>query len=207
MIYLMRHGETEWNAQHRLQGRQNTDLTAAGKQQAVAYGERLNREPLSHSKARIISSPLKRALDTATIVAGALGVPTGRIEIEPRIIEIDMGRWDGLTWDEVQRDDGEAYAHRRTDRWNVPVPGGESFSDVASRVGQWLSEVEKNQTIIAVSHGGASRVIRGLYARLAPQAILDLSEPQDRIFRMANGSINELQCEGSKNTNVGNAPS
>jgi probable phosphoglycerate mutase len=81
-----------------------------------------------------------------------------------------------------------------TDRWNIPVPGGECFADIAVRVGAWLEDMGEGETTLAISHGAASRVIRGVYGRMAPAATMALPEPQDRVFRLSQGRIDELPC-------------
>jgi len=194
MIYLMRHGETAWNVEQRLQGRRDSALTEKGLRQAAAYGERLKRETLPLADLRIVCSPLRRACHTAEIVLAALGLPPERIELEPRLAEIDLGAWEGLTWKDVERDHREVFERRKADRWNIPVPGGESFADIAVRVGSWLNEVGEAGTTLAISHGGTSRIVRGLYGGLDRAAMVALAEPQDRLFRLSKGTIEELLC-------------
>jgi len=192
MIYLMRHGQTVWNVERRLQGRRDSALTALGLRQAAAYGERLKREALPLAELRVVCSPLRRACHTAEIVVAALGLPPERIELDPRLAEIDLGHWEGLTWTDVERDHRESFERRKADRWNIPVPGGESFADIAVRVGAWLGDVGEQGIVLAVSHGGTSRIVRGLYAGLDRAAMVALTEPQDRLFRLSQGRIEEL---------------
>jgi probable phosphoglycerate mutase len=191
----MRHGETVWNIERRLQGQGDSALTPKGLQQAAAYGERLRRETLDLDSLRFVCSPLRRACHTAEIVAAGLGFPADRIEIDARLAEIAFGQWEGLTFEEVERDHREAFERRKADRWNLRVPGGECFGDIARRVQPWLRELGERGTVLAVSHGATSRVIRGLYGGLAIEIIMALPEPQDRIFRLAGGRIEELAAD------------
>lgn len=192
MIYLMRHGETVWNVEQRLQGQGDSPLTPKGQRQAAAYGRRLAEEPLELPTLRVLCSPLGRARHTAEIVVAALGLPSERIETEPRLAEFAFGLWEGCTWEDIQRDHLDSYERRKADRWNVRVPGGESFADVAVRAGAWLASHDEATTWLAVSHGATSRVIRGLYGKLDPAATMALPEPQDRVFRLSAGRLEEL---------------
>ena len=192
MIYLMRHGETAWNVELRLQGRLDSPLTEKGQRQGAAYGRRLSAERLALDRLRIVCSPLRRARHTAEIALAELGLPHDRIEIEPRLSEFAFGAWEGLNWEEIQRDHLESYERRKADRWNVRVPGGESFADVAVRVAAWLGEHDDGSTWLAISHGATARVIRGLYGGFAPPETMALPEPQDRIFRLSQGRIEEM---------------
>lgn len=192
MIYLMRHGETLWNVEQRLQGRGDSALTPKGRRQAAAYGLRLKAEALPLTELRIVCSPLRRARHTAEIVLSELGLPHERIEIQPRLSEFAFGLWEGLTLPEIQRDHGESFERRKADRWNVRVPSGECFADIAVRIGAWLADMGEHGTALAISHGAAARVIRGLYLGLDPAATMALPEPQDRVFRLSQGRIEEL---------------
>jgi probable phosphoglycerate mutase len=194
MIYLMRHGETVWNVEQRLQGQGDSALTPKGLLQAAAYGRRLAAETLDVATLRVLCSPLRRAHHTAEIVVAALGLPHDRIEVEPRLSEFAFGLWEGLTWEEIHRDHLESFERRKADRWNVRVPGGECYADIAVRARAWLDEVGEDGSLVVISHGATSRVIRGLYSGLSPEATMALPEPQDRVFRLSRGRIEELLC-------------
>ncbi len=192
MIYLLRHGQTVWNTERRMQGRLDSPLTLHGIGQARTLGGLLGTLLEGSTDYRIVSSPQGRAWQTAVIIAGELGAPPQDILKDARLAELAYGQWEGFTIDEVKARHGEAWAHRATDRWNIAAPGGESHADVAVRTKSWLSEVSESEQIIAVCHGGTSRVIRGLYARLPEEETLDLAQPQDSLFRLSEGRIDEL---------------
>lgn len=194
MIYLARHGQTEWNRERRMQGRRESPLTPLGRSQAAAMAERLA-ELVAANPAepwRLISSPLGRARETAEFVAARLGLA---IEVDARLTEIAFGEWEGLVRDDVAPGHPELFASRE---WLVSPPGGETFEDVHARVMDWLTEQppEPDRRLIVVSHGVAGRVLRGAYAGLSRQETLLQEVPQDAVFRLAAGAIERFDCPG-----------
>ncbi len=155
-LVLLRHGQTEWNAGSRMQGQLDTDLTELGRQQAVAAAEVLaKRQPFL-----IVSSDLRRALDTATALGDRSGLP---VHIDERLRETHLGDWQGLTHLEV--DDvapGARVAWRDDARW--APHGGESRVDVAERSVPVVTELLDSQPewgadgsdrpVVLVAHGG-----------------------------------------------------
>jgi broad specificity phosphatase PhoE len=192
MIYLMRHGQTIWNAERRLQGRMDSPLTALGAAQAKAFGERLATIFPDPSTPRAVASPLGRAWQTAVLAVDAMGGDPASIELEDRLMEHAFGLWEGLQWADVERDHAESVAVRLADKWNAPAPEGESYSDVAVRAGEWLRENETAGPTLVFCHGVTARVLRGLYGGLPQAEIMTLPEPQDRIFKLADGRIEEI---------------
>lgn len=189
-IYLLRHGETVWNTEQRLQGQSDSPLTQKGQKQATKNGEKL-RSLIQGNEIRVISSPLGRTLDTAKIVACKIGINPESIEVDERLMELSYGDWEGMTKADIQCNDLSRYKKRINDRWNVPAPGGESYHDVARRLDSWLKEL-KDETIIAVSHGCAGRILRCIHANLEQNNISELSESHEAIFLLTEGGINHL---------------
>jgi broad specificity phosphatase PhoE len=196
MIYLLRHGETVWNCERRIQGHLDSPLTSRGCAQAQALGRLLARELADPGACRLVSSPLGRAWQSAVLVAEALGLEPRVIALEPRLMELNFGSWEGLLWDEVADHDPEGWRLRSADRWHFTAPGGESYAGLAVRARAWLEEVEAvddgGPPVIALCHGGTSRIVRGLYAGLDREATLDQPQPQERLYRLAGGRIDEL---------------
>ncbi len=186
-LYLLRHGETEFNGEGRLQGPRDSPLTARGRAQARAHGALLKTLIAEPAAWRVVASPLGRTMDTARLACAELGLPEAAIETDPRLKEIAYGDWEGLTYDEAQTRYPDGWAARQRDRWGFVVPGGESYEMVAVRAGAFLGEARGNT--IVVSHGGTGRVLRGLYGRLAPLEIKTLEQPQDAIHRLTQGTI------------------
>ncbi len=192
-LYLLRHGETEFNVADRYQGQRDSPLTARGRDQARAHGALLETLIAAPAAWRLVASPLGRTMATARIVCAELGLPEDAIETDDRLKEIAFGQWEGLTPAEIQARHPEAWAARCAERWHYRRPGGESFALVAARVGAFLREVQGDT--IVVGHGGAGRVLRGLYGRLSQDRILALEEPQDAIFRLTQGTIAHIDHE------------
>ena len=188
-ILLVRHGETEWNLERRIQGRFDSRLTERGVAQAHAIGRLVQGLPETAS-APIVSSPLLRARRTADIVREYLAGP--ELVIDDRLREISAGSWDGLTFRDIEERCPGTFDGDGRWEWNFRAPGGETYDGFAARVAEWLSEAVNLPFIIAVTHGVVSRVLRGLYAGLPRQVALTLPVPQDKIFRLAGGVIEEM---------------
>ena len=192
MIYLLRHGETVWNLANRLQGHRDSPLSRTGIAQIEAIGRLLRDNIDDHGTFNIVSSPLGRAWQSAIIVAQRLGRDTDNIAIEPRLKEMAFGAWEGMTFTEVEQAEPGVLARRKSDHWRFRPPGGESYADLAARVAPWLQAQSEQARLIIVCHGLTSRVIRGLYAGLAPEKTVVLSEAQGEVYRLAHGRIETL---------------
>ncbi len=192
-LYLLRHGETEFNVAGRYQGQRDSPLTAHGRDQARRHGALLKTLIAEPESWRVVASPLGRAMATARIVCAELGLPEDAIETDARLKEMAFGEWEGLTPAEIQARYPEAWAAREAERWHYPRPDGESYALLAARVGAFLRDVQGDT--IVVGHGGAGRVLRGLYGRLSQDRILALDEPQDAIFRLTQGPIARIDHE------------
>jgi len=190
VIYLARHGQTEFNRENRFCGEANSPLTPTGIEEAHRNGRTLREHLAKPADLRLVSSPLKRAVDTAAIIRTELRRPALPIETDARLREIAFGAWEGLTVEEIKGRDPADWARRVADRWHDAAPGGESYEAVAARVGAWLGEARG--TLLVVTHGAVDRILRGLYAGLSPAEICALPEPQDEIFRLACGRITVL---------------
>ncbi len=185
-IFLVRHGETEWNRARRYQGWSDSPLTARGIAQAEAIGHRLRALPEA-AAAEIVASPIGRARRTAQIIAECLG-RTAPLRFDERLREISLGSWDGLDRAEIRSRMGEKFAEFE---WYFQTPDGERYEGFAGRIAGWLEAVGDGP-VIAVCHGVVTRVLRGLYAGLPRADALHLPVPQDRIFRLAGGTIEDI---------------
>lgn len=193
MIYLCRHGQTAFNREHRLQGQMESDLTPLGRAQAGAMADLLH--DLVQRDAdrpwRIVASPLRRARDTAGIIGAKLGLP---VEFDDRLMELTVGEWEGRLRSDVARENPERFADRT---WFFAAPGGETYDQVMARVSGWLAEQapEPERRLIVVSHGIAGRLLRGAYAGLSPEQVLEQDVPQDALYRLSAGQLDRLDCE------------
>jgi broad specificity phosphatase PhoE len=193
-ILLLRHGETEWNLERRYQGRFDSPLTERGAAQARAIGRLLAGLPAA-AAAPIVASPQGRARRTAEIVREELG-SVGAVRIDERLRELTLGSWDGLTYGEIEAASTGIFADGP--EWCFRAPDGESYDAFAARVGTWLGEQDDAAPIIVIAHGLVSRVLRGLYAGLPRAVALTLPVPQDRIYRLSNGAIEQLTVESDR---------
>jgi probable phosphoglycerate mutase len=187
-IFLVRHGETEWNRSRRYQGWSDSPLTAAGIAQAEAIGKGLRALP-GAATAEMVASPLGRARRTAEIIAECLG-RGAPIRFDDRLKEISLGSWDGLHRNEIAALSPGIFDHDYFE-WCFRTPDGETYEAFAARVGAWLAEAG-DRPFIVVAHGIVSRILRGLYAGLPRSQALSLPVPQDRIFRLSGGAIDEI---------------
>jgi len=192
VIYLLRHGETEWNREGRLQGHLDSPLTERGRAQARAMGRCLRQVIGDPSDYTMVTSPLARARRTAEEVAAVLGCDPARLVEEPRLREHGFGTWEGEIYNEVEDLFPEQWRARETDKWTYRVPGGESYALVALRLKEWLAEQPAKARLIVVSHGLAGRVLRGLYLGATPAEVLAMTEPQDAVLRLAGGRVDQL---------------
>ena len=193
MLYLCRHGQTLFNRERRIQGHRESELTPLGERQAVAMANLLHDLVKVDPPAtwRLMSSPLGRARQTAGRIAARLGLA---VEIDPRLIEISVGDWEGRLTADLAREHPAVFADRS---WVFQAPGGETYDDVLRRVSSWLAEqvVDANRRLIVVSHGVAGRLLRGAYAGLSQAQTIDQDAPQDAILRLSRGQIDRLDCE------------
>lgn len=186
---FIRHGETDWNVEGRLQGGRDIPMNARGRAQAAAAGRRLaallRQADCRPEAARFVVSPLGRTRDTAERVRTALGLPAGGYAVDDRLQEFSFGSWEGMTWSEVKRHDPVRLKARRQDKWRFVPPGGESYAHLAARVGPWLETVTDN--LVVVSHGGVARVLMMLVGGLAEPAAAEADIVQGRVLRFAEG--------------------
>ena len=187
-MFFALHGQTEWNREGRYQGSRDSALTEDGKAQARAIGNILREHLSDPATARIVTSPLGRARATARIVADALGHATP-IEIDPRLVEANLGAWEGFTWDEIASRWPDAMTGAtHYDRY-FRNPDGESYEAIVARTQDWLDQLGDHTALVVIGHGLASRILRGLYLGLAKHEALQLEVVRGAVFRMQDGGI------------------
>lgn len=192
MIILVRHGETYWNREKRIQGHTESDLTPLGERQAVAMAAAVADlvRATGGDGWRLVASPIGRARRTAAAVAQATGLP---IEIDARLAEIRMGAWEGRLRVDVAAEHPERFAAAE---WFFGAPGGETFEDVTGRATDWLASLppEPERRVIAVSHGVWGRLLRGAYLDLPRHETLGQDVPQDAIYELRGGRLARHAC-------------
>lgn len=155
-IWIVRHGQTDWNVEGRYQGQADQPLNAVGLEQARRAADRLR----GCDFAAIYSSDLQRAHVTAQIIAAELGLP---VQVDRRLREVNQGEWEGMLTADIQQRYAEEWAARRADRLHAAPPGGESLAQVAARVLAGVADIvnrHPDQKVLLVSHGLALAVVR-----------------------------------------------
>jgi probable phosphoglycerate mutase len=173
-LYVVRHGQTDWNAEGRLQGQRDIALNAEGLRQADEAAGRLARAAGADlSSLDFVASPLARTRRTMEALRARLDLAPEAYRTDPRLKEISFGAWEGSTWAEIRRRDAARAAARDRDRWGYRPPGegAESYAMLVERVAPSLTALDGPACIVA--HGGVARailVIRGhLGIRDAPR--------------------------------------
>jgi len=153
-IILARHGETEWNLKEVFRGRLDIELNETGIKQAELLAEYLSERKID----AIYSSPLKRAVKTAEIIAGYHNLD---IEIVPGLIDFDYGKWQGLPHQEVKDKYKELYAEWINSPEQVKIPAGESLNDVRKRAMSVVGDVitKYKGTVVLVAHRVVNKVL------------------------------------------------
>ena len=185
-IVVVRHGETEWNLAGRIQGHTDSPLTAAGRAQADAIGERLARESFD----RLVSSDLGRAWQTALAIARRTG---HEVEADPRLRERRFGAGEGLTYAEFDALYPHASARVRETDPDFAIPGGESRRELHERIGAAFESLAREAAggrIAVVCHGG---VLASLYRHVHGIA---LAEPC--LIPIPNASYNAIRRESGR---------
>ena len=190
-IYYIRHGETSWNAEGRLQGVQDIALNDRGRKQAAHAGRILTElfARNDHDKAKLsfVASPLIRARATMELVRGELKLPAGDYALDPRLREIAYGTWESLTLAQAQVNDPALYARRQVEKWTVSPPGGESYVDVQVRMTDWYGSVTSDTVVVA--HGGTARALMVALGFETPQSAADLTIEQGAVYLFRDGSL------------------
>ena len=191
VLYFARHGETDFNAVHRLQGQYQTSLNALGRQQAAVAGhvilDLFARDRLQASEFHYVSSPLNRARETMEIVRGVLGLDTHEYETDDRLMEISYGAWEGLTLPEVEAHEPGVLARRERDKWDFMPPCGESYRQVAKRVAEWYATLTRETVVIA--HGGIGRSLMANFHILPEEEATHAEVAQGVVYVFSAGTM------------------
>jgi probable phosphoglycerate mutase len=185
LIYMIRHGQTDWNAEGRMQGQKDIDLNATGRGQAMRNGETLA-HVLGDSVAQFdfVASPLRRTRETMERLRAEMGLDPLAYRLDDRLKELSFGDWEGFTLAELAKTSPERVAARAERKWGFIPPGqdAESYEILSWRIGAWLNSVER-QTV-CVSHGGVIRSCFRLIGGMDEDEACDINIPQDRILKI-----------------------
>ncbi len=172
-LILIRHGETDWNVEGRYQGQADPPLNPKGIEQARRLAQILKDKGIDV----IYSSPLKRAWQTAQIIAQVIDAP---VYPEPRLMEINQGEWEGLHVTEIQARYPEIFQQWEKDPWHTHIPGGETLTQVQKRVYAAVDEIlskHPGQTIALVTHRTPIALLKVRYQGLDPKLVRKIELP------------------------------
>ncbi|MFJ4997198.1 histidine phosphatase family protein [Microbacterium sp. NPDC088619] len=182
-LFLVRHGQTRWNLERRLQGQLDSPLTEDGVRQAQSVAERVADRGIT----TVCSSPLGRARQTAVIIADRIDAEL--IEV-PELADLDHGEMAGLTWDEIDQRFPTAREDRAANRYGWAFPGGESYAQARGRARRALSSCgwASRGLPLLVSHEMFGRLLRADLRGLDGVSALSLRHPQDVVFEIDRGT-------------------
>lgn len=155
LFCLLRHGQTLWNRDKRIQGQSESPLSEKGRAQADAWGAQLAAWNLS----RVVASPLGRAQQTAERCNAALGLP---LQLDSRLMEQDWGAWVGRRIVDIRQEERELLRHQEARGWDFTPPGGESRTQLLRRAMDCLQDLARTcpgERLLLVSHNGVLRAL------------------------------------------------
>ena len=191
LLYYIRHGETDWNVEGRLQGQRDIPINARGRAQARRCGDILRdllaRDATDPAILDFVSSPLGRARATMELMRAALGLAASAYRVDPRLAEVSFGQWEGFTTQELRARWPDAVEARERDKWDFAPPQAESYAAMSLRMREWYQTLRG--ATVAVAHGGT---LRGLIVQLgiaspAEAPFLDIG--QGVVYAIRSGSM------------------
>ena len=192
LVYFVRHGQTDWNAESRLQGQADTDLNALGRAQASGNGRKLAELVADPQAFDFVASPMKRTRETMERLRAAMGLDPYAYRTDPRLVEVNFGDWQGYTYAELEAVRPGISSKRSLGKWDY-LPSGEgaeSYQMLYERVRPWFEELDGNT--VCVTHGGVIRTLFRLVEKLPRQEAASLEVPQDRLLRLKDGRLEWL---------------
>nr|WP_314087274.1 histidine phosphatase family protein [uncultured Shinella sp.] len=184
LIYMIRHGQTAWNAEGRLQGQKDIPLNDTGRAQAAGNGRTLKALlGTAVSDFDFVASPLGRTRETMEILSRAMGLDPLAYRTDKRLVEVSFGDWEGHTLEELEASSPARVDERRRSKWNFIPPGeaAESYEILSWRIGSFLAEVDR--PTVCVSHGGVFRAAFRLNG-MAEEEAANTPIFQDRVLRL-----------------------
>ena len=194
-LFFLRHGETSWNREGRLQGQHDIPLNDLGRAQAEEAGRRLktllehpqdltSQNPAWHNLPWHVS-PLMRTQETARRARLSIGIEEQAYQLEDRLKELSFGRWEGLTWREVKQSDPAWAARREADKWMTVPPDGESYHLLVERLRPWLDTLSSDCVVVA--HGGVARSLLHAVAGMDTHTAAESDIWQGRLLILEQG--------------------
>jgi probable phosphoglycerate mutase len=186
-FYLIRHGQTDWNAEGRFQGSVDIPLNDTGRGQAKRNGIAFKAELPDVTGWRFLSSPLIRARETMEIVRANAGLEPSAYDIDPLLAEVTYGDWERRTIPELELTEPERVAERAAGKWLFVPPNGESYAMLADRVRRVLERLTGPTVITA--HGGVLRAVYFLIGDMDGEAAAVADVPQDTFLYVDGATL------------------
>lgn len=192
LCYFVRHGQTGWNAELRLQGQADTDMSELGRSQAVRNGRRLAGLIDRPEEFDFVASPLKRTRETMELIRREMGLPVSDYRTDARLMEVHFGDWQGFTYAELEQRQPGSTAARLNDKWGFvgPGEGGENYQMLLDRVKPWYDALQ--QPTVCVTHGGVLRILFRLVEAMPEADAADMDILQDRVLRLKDSRLEWL---------------
>ncbi|AZO48479.1 MAG: histidine phosphatase family protein [Mesorhizobium sp.] len=192
LVYIVRHGQTEWNAERRLQGQADTDINALGREQATRNGIRLAEFVDNSDDFDFVASPMRRTRETMERLRAAMGLDPLAYRTDPLLVEISFGDWQGFTFRELEARLPGSTQGRRFAKWDFQPPGegAESYQMLLERIKPFFDALDR-QTV-CVTHGGVMRCLFRFVEGLSKQEAASLEIPQDRLLRLQGRTLEWL---------------
>jgi broad specificity phosphatase PhoE len=187
VLYYVRHGQTDWNSERRLQGQHDIPINALGRSQAIQCGtilrDLLARDGRQAGDLDYCASPLSRARATMELLRTELGLDPDGYRTDARLMEMSFGRWEGFTLAELKVREAQALAARERDKWGFVLPGGESYAQLMVRVRDWYETISRDAVVSA--HGGVARALIAHLGIALPEsaAIDDIGQGVVYVFK------------------------
>ena len=179
-LYLVRHGQTDWNLQRRFQSRSDIPLNAEGRRQAHAIRSEFLKRGIRFTRA--VSSPLGRAVETANVLVAETGVD---VEVCEELVEIDLGQFEGCLEEDLKEKYGAQYDSWRAQMYLEPAPGGESVRDVADRAAPLMDRLmtdHAGETVLLVGHQGLNMAVKAwISGCFSADCLLDYKQDNDEV--------------------------
>ena len=184
-LVFVRHGQTDWNAEGRLQGQRDIPLNDIGRGQARRNGVTIAEAIPEAAGFDFVSSPLSRARETMELVRTTMGLDPSRYAVDARLLEITFGELEGYTYQDMEEREPGWLAMRHANKWNFLPPGGESYHMLSDRILGWLQEVKRPTVVVA--HGGVGRVLRTHLLGIDKLVSVEQDFPQDHVLLWRDG--------------------
>jgi probable phosphoglycerate mutase len=195
-IYFIRHGETQWNAERRYQGRRDIPLNEKGKGQADQNGRTLAAlfaaRGLNPNEFEWHGSPLGRTRETMERVRAAFTEPLPEVKYDVRLMEISFGILEGELFEQLPANMAVAPGSRTADYWEFRPENGENYRDVEARLAEFSSVLQGPSVVVA--HGGIARTLRVLVERAPIVEVVNWAPPQDVIMHFKPGFMELLSA-------------